>query len=206
MAKPREVICRIESDKVKGKLWRKKVPQIYCLDQLAPSKLTKEWQEFIYYELNNGGQPGYMTPNNFHGLFRWNTGLSNRTAGYDFMGFKLADFIKGINLNAKLPRYDKCRLFGSGDDYDAIIHGVLNGDVLTVETLDGAKPPPKIEWLLDNPHLLLRCNIVLPDGSVIDFPHNGGHPVIVPLLATGSVTVRINKNVPKKPYPLVRIK
>lgn len=187
-------------DREKFRLWRRNVPEVFHFDQMAPTILTEAWQRFIY-ELNHGGEYGWMTPNSFHGLFLWNKAFSNRNAGFDFFGLPKADFIKQTNLRFKPPRLDKCRICGG-----ATIHGKLNGDLLTVETLDGSKKPPSVEWLLERPWLFFRCYTVLPDGSNADFPNNQGKPVLMPLVATGSVTVRIDKNVPKKPYPLVRIK
>lgn len=177
-------------------IWRRNVPEVFHFDQLAPTVLTKEWQWFIY-ELNNGGKPGGMTPSSFHGLFRWNKAFSNRSAGFDWLGIPRADYIKGTNLKAKPPRLDKCRACGG-----AIIRGKNNGGLLTIETLNGAKKPPTVEWLLERPWLYFRCFTVLPDGSNAEFPQTDSG-VLMPLVATGSLTVRINRNIPKKPYPLV---
>lgn len=172
------------------KPWRRS-PEVFHGDLLAPTKLTKLWQEFIM-ELNPK-----MSKKKFRDFLAWNKAFTNRT-GFG-MPIPRADFINGRNLNAKLPVWDKWRVCGG-----ALLHGTLNGDLLTVETLNGSQEPPDVSWVLARPWLFFRCYSVIRDGSYIDFPHCGGDPVYAPNLATGTVTVRIGKFVNRKPYPFVR--
>lgn len=187
----------VAHDKQKGTIWRKNVPEVFHFDQMAPTVLTRAWQEFIY-ELNNGGKPGWMTPGSFHGMFRWNKAFSNRSAGFDWPTIPHADYIKKTNLKATPPRLDKCRICGG-----ATIRGKLQGDLLIVETLDGKKPPPTVAWLRAHPWLMFRCYTVLPNGANANFPQCGGNPVYMPLVASGSISVQVGMNIPDKPYPLV---
>ena len=81
------------------------------------------------------------------------------------------------------------------------MHGILNGDTLTLETLDGSRPPPSLEWVKARPWLYFRSYTIAPDGRNYDFPQNNGAPVYWPLVATGRVTVTVNKIDLAKPYP-----
>ncbi len=86
-----------------------------------------------------------------------------------------------------------------------IIHGKLNGETITVETLNGDAKPPTVAWLMAHPWLYFRCWTVLPSGSNADFPYRKGDPVFMPLVASGGpVTVKINTIKQGKPYPFVR--
>lgn len=186
----------VAHDREKGTIWRKNVPEVYHFDQMAPTTLTRAWQEFIY-KLNNGGKPGGMTPNSFHGLFRWNKAFSNRSAGFDWPTVPHADFIKKTNLKATPPRLDKCRICGG-----AVIRGKVQGNLLIVETLNGKNPPPPLEWLLERPWLYFRCWTVLPNGQNAEFPQTA-NGVLMPLVSTGNVSVQIGENLETKPYPFV---
>lgn len=174
---------------------RAAVPEVFHFDMSAPTKLTKPWQELIM-ALN----PGMPAPA-FRSLLKHDRAFCNKSNGFDYKDVKRADFINGIDLGAKPPINDKCRCCGG-----AILRGKRNGDLLKIETLDGSKPPPSIEWLRARPWLYFRCYTIRPDGTLGDFPQNGGKPVYMPLVATGSVTVRIGKIVKGKPYPLVMVR
>jgi hypothetical protein len=175
------------------KIWRTNVPEVFHFDQNAATKLTKAWQELIM-KMNPG-----MTGRGFRSLLRYDRAFTNFT-GFDYPKHSpRADFINEIDVDAQLPYFDKCRICGG-----AVVRGVLNGNTLTVETLDGSKPPPTVAYVMSKPWLYFKAITVKEDGSNSNFPQNGGKPIYIPLVATGRVTVSINTVRLKTPYPFMK--
>lgn len=174
-------------------IWRENVPEVYNFGGiLGATNLTRAWQEFIM-ALNPG-----MTAHGFRSLLSWDRAFTNGT-GFDQPGKPpRRDYINNRDLKAKLPRLDKVRVCGG-----AILHGKRVGDVLIVETLNGRKKPPPVEWVKARPWLYFRACTVLPDGSTAEFPQNGGRPVYMPLVSSGVTTVRLYHAVIGKPIPYV---
>jgi hypothetical protein len=193
MGESMTVAYRVAHDREYQDPWRWPVPEVFHFDQAASTPLTDRWQYFIM-DLNPG-----MTGMGYRSLLNCYRAFSNGT-GYQ-CPMPRADFVNKLNTSAPLPKVDKVRVCGG-----AIIHGTLSSNVLTVETLDGYKRPPSIEWILDHPWLYFRCYTVLEDGSNRDFPQNSGKPVYFPLVARGKVTARVGVKLTAKPYPcLVRV-
>lgn len=168
------------------------VPEVFHFDQDAPTKLTHAWQDFIM-ALNPG-----MTGDGWRSLAKWDRAFTNGT-GYDNPnGSIYADFINKRDMTAKPPVEDKCRCCGGAN-----LHGTVSNGVLTIETLDGSKDPPALDWVLARPWLYFQCYTIKPDNTNGDFPQNNGKPVYWPLVANGKVTVKINTLIKEKPYPQV---
>ena len=173
-------------------MWREGYPEVFTLANSA-TQLTKEWQLLIMV-MNPG-----LSPKGFRALFNWCRALSNGPAGFDFPGGSpRADFINGRDENAKLPRLDKVRVCGG-----AILHGTQIGNVLIVQTLNGRKAPPSVDYIMSRPWLYFEAITVRSDGSNGRFPQNGGRPIYIPLVASGVVIVRINTKKVGKPYPYI---
>lgn len=166
-------------------------PEVFWLsDKMV--KLTAAWQQLIY-DMN---QP-FMTTKAFRQNLAYNVAWANDT-GFNEVGDPRRDYINKLNLEAKYPFLDKCRICGG-----ATIRGTESNGILTVEVLDGSKPPPSWEWLKVRPWLYFRAWIVNVDGSVFDFPYCGGQPLYMPLVGIPSVVVQLNLNVPDKPIPYI---
>lgn len=166
-------------------------PEVYWLNETMV-KLTAAWQQLIY-DMN---QP-YMTAKAFRGNLRYNVAWANDT-GFDEPGDPRRDYINKLNLEAKYPFLDKCRICGG-----ATIRGTEANGMLTVEVLDGSQPPPKWSDLKLKPWLYFRAYIVNTDGSVFDFPYCGGQPLYMPLVGIPPVVVKLNLNEPDKPTPYI---
>lgn len=175
--------------------WRgldKGVPEVFHFDQDAPTQLTHAWQHFIM-ALNPG-----MSADGWRSLAKWDRAFTNGT-GYDNPnGNKYADYITPKDTDKKPPVEDKCRCCGGAN-----LHGTVSNGILIIETLDGSKDPPALDWVLARPWLYFRCYTIKPDNTNGDFPQNGGKPVYWPLVANGKVTVKINTLIKEKPYPQV---
>jgi hypothetical protein len=188
------VQCIVVHDSGYQKIWRFDVPEVFHFDRAQATKLTAAWQKLIM-ALNPG-----MTGGGFRSLLKYDRAFTNFT-GFDQPGKPpRADFINHRDTNASPPVVDKARVCGG-----AILHGTLKGAVLTVETLNGLKPPPSLKYVLARPWLYFEAIVVKADGTNDPFPQNGGRPVYFPLVASGPITVKINTIFPARPYPLVRI-
>lgn len=167
-------------------------PEVYWLDG-DMVKLTEAWQKLIF-EMN---QP-YMSKKQYRQNLGYNVAWANDT-GFNESGDPRRDYINKLDLTAKYPFLDKCRICGG-----AKIRGVEQDGILTIEVLDGAKPPPKWSDLKLKPWLYFRAWIVRTDGSVIDFPYCAGKPVIMPLVGIPPVRVKLNLNEPDRSTPYIK--
>lgn len=166
---------------------------------IKPILLRRDFQE-LFEDMNPG-----ITPEGFHGFFRWNTGgYSNGGVGYDFLGNKKdrRDWISKTDLDGKDVGLDKVRACGG-----AVIHGRISGNKVYVNTLDYRQPAPTLAWMEAHPEFMFEAVTVKPDGSNGISPQNGAKGIRMFFVGDGKEAnwCKLNLTVKDwgKPYPYI---
>lgn len=183
------------------------VPEIFHFADDTKTVLTEPWQLTIW--MMNPGMSGEQ----FRSLFKKDRAVSDHGSG--FGDEPRADYVNMRDLDARPIEIRKKFVFGG-----AVISGTLNGKILTVDTLDGSKPPPGYQndktregklyyarlaamWIMARPHLRYAAITVKPDGTRGTFPQRNGLPVWLPLVVTGTAKAKINTPIWGKPFPYI---
>jgi hypothetical protein len=107
-------------------------PAVFLFEESEAARvdLTKEWQFFIR-AINYK-----MPPDKVSAIFGNLKAFCNHT-GLGDAAHPRADFIQGENLNSPLPQLDKVRTCAL-----SVMTGVVEGEHLVVEMMNGSQPPP----------------------------------------------------------------
>jgi N-acetylmuramoyl-L-alanine amidase len=107
-------------------------PAVFLFEESAAARvdLTKEWQFFIR-AINYK-----MPPDKVSAIFGNLKAFCNHT-GLGDAAHPRADFIQSENLNSPLPQLDKVRTCAL-----SVMTGVVEGEHLVVEMMNGSQPPP----------------------------------------------------------------
>lgn len=158
--------------------WRAGLPEVFPLNGNS-WKFDNSWQ-MLAYAMNPG-----MAGNKFRSLYRYDKAFTNGT-GFDNPNDPRADYVNKVDLYSPLPRFDKARVCGG-----ATITGVVDGDDLIVDTLDGNGNPPELEQLMKNRTLFFHAvNSTLK--GITRFPQNNGNFVLVPLVSNGEARISLS--------------
>jgi hypothetical protein len=146
-------------------------PAVFPL-QDSRVKVTKEWQFFIRAINFN------MKIQHIVAVFDPHKAFTNRATDD-----KRANYLEGANLDCEELEFDKVRTCAL-----AVLTGVVEGEMLNLEMMDGNQPPPlkpgrsqpqtvkeiNIDDYLYTPqthrHLFFAANIIRADNKIIPFP------------------------------------
>lgn len=171
------------------------IPEVYVLTpdtRMVP--MTEAWQWFTF-RLFWSGAPHLaeaQAKQQWRSLYAGNRAFTNRQGFNDeSRSGRRADFVNGLDLDAPLPMFDKPRVCGG-----ASVTGKAGASHLVVETLDGTKAPPSLDYVLARPWLYFEALSIpaFPDLWPLEpFPQGGG-VTRVPLVSAEPVK-----------YPLVML-
>lgn len=182
----REFTYAPQYDHVDKWYWRNGDPEVFWLEGSHQVPLDESWQRLIM-----GLNPG-MDGKKLRVVWDFMRAFSNGLGkGFDTVHSPLsADYVplrdyftnRDLTVTGTL-RKDKVRVCGG-----AVVRGVMDGDFLLVDTLDGNQPAPALDWVLPRNWLYFEAVTThqrVTDGApqIARFVHNGGSPVYIPLVA-----------------------
>lgn len=175
------------------KRMKKRDPEVFLLHDISGEPITKDVpmtrdiQEMMFALYRHGAPSQNLkrAKKKWRVVYDFMRAFSNGT-GFNDSSDPRRDYISGLDLNKRLPAFDKARVCGG-----ATITGQIVGDRLKVETLTDAMT---LEHLLNNPHLYFHA--MLSGKNPAPFPQGDGEPVLIPLIAPNGIDAY---------YPLERL-
>lgn len=181
-------LWRVGHDKT---FWRPNLPEVFPFFPNHYAKFTRGFQ-LLEKSLNP-----FMTGAKFVSLHSYTTAFNNKQ-GYG-MTVPRADFINGTNLGAE-PPYQEALVCGGA----VLAEKYRDANYLYPEYVDGNKPAPTKQYILDHPWLAFDALSVdwsaeLKHIVLRRFAQGDGHRTRILLLANRPIKIHLSK-VTKLPY------
>jgi len=178
-------------DHVNDWSWRDGYPEVFWLEGSHNVPLDESWQNLIA-----GLNPG-MDGKKLRIVWDYVRAFSNGLGkGFDTLHdpsnpyyVPVRDYFNMRDLNAPSPlTKDKVRVCGG-----AVVQGVIDGEFLIVDTMNGNMPAPSLAWVEQRKHYYFEAVTThrRADGGpqIARFQQNAGGPVYIPLVARMPVRI-----------------
>lgn len=166
--------------------WRPNLPEVFPFFPNHYTKFTRGFQ-LLEKSLNPS-----MTGAGFRSLHGDTTAFNNRQ-GYGRSGDPRVDFINGTNLGAPSPAQEALCCGGA-----ILAEKFRDANYLYPEYVDGNKPAPTTQYILDHPWLAFDAlnvdwSATLRHIVLRRFSQGGGHRVRILLLANRPIKIHLSK-------------